>query len=193
MFSHLHHLQLLDKLWLGIPNATVILSTLLVNKNAQTNARANTINAAIRTTVSSHYAGKKIVLAEMNDGFITTADFADETHPNDHGYKKMASVWWAAFQIAEHNEWLTAPPDVGVPDGPTSLGQLLHSAQGTSVLLGLHASLMLIQWARRFLCIDGKGNLLASVNKEGNPPVLKSIGIVWIYARTPAYALLMRQ
>ncbi|KFY88239.1 hypothetical protein V500_06461 [Pseudogymnoascus sp. VKM F-4518 (FW-2643)] len=150
------YIRLLDKLWLGISNATVILSTLLVNKNAQTNTRANTINAAIRSTVLSHYAGKKIVLAEMNNGFITTADFADETHPNDHGYKKMASVWWTAFQIAEHNEWLTAPPDMGIPDGPTN----------------------------DYLCIDGKGNLLASGNKGGNPPVFRSIGII---GKAPAF------
>lgn len=93
----------------------------------------------------------------MNNGFITTADFADETHPNDYGYKKMASVWWAAFQIAEHNEWLTAPPDVGIPDGPTSLGQLLHSTQGTSVLLSLHASLIFNTMVQRIIsALTGK-------------------------------------
>lgn len=68
----------------------------------------------------SHYSSKKIVLADMNDGFITLADMNDDTHPTDFGYKKMASVWWAAFQKVELNGWLTAPPDVGIADDSTT-------------------------------------------------------------------------
>jgi hypothetical protein len=60
----------------------------------------------------NHYKGRKIVLADMNDGFITTADLnpndPNHEHPSDEGYKKMAAVWWAAFQIADGNGWLTA-------------------------------------------------------------------------------------
>lgn len=56
----------------------------------------------------------------MNDGFITLADMNDDTHPNDFGYKKMASVWWAAFQTVELNGWLTAPPNVGIADNSTT-------------------------------------------------------------------------
>lgn len=56
----------------------------------------------------------------MNDGFITLADMGDDTHPNDYGYKKMASVWWPAFQTVELNGWLTAPLDVGVADNSTT-------------------------------------------------------------------------
>lgn len=73
----------------------------------------------------SHYHGqnKSLVLADMNDGFITTADLNDDIHPTDAGYKKMAAVWWAALQEAEKNGLLTAPPDVGVPDNSTGAGQ----------------------------------------------------------------------
>lgn len=218
----------------------------------------------------------------MNDGFITTADFADETHPNDAGYKRMASVWWAAFQTAEDNKWLTAPPDVGISDSPTEStkhtcpkvygngdgnyqiqkgsgtddGNYVHASadqgvvwisefkidtkdtnygdniffaqlvnfggiRGSEVDEIIIAQLKGGEWewtffvnkniekygqefgnavtfdpgykctpgASRFadlnnnglddyLCIDGKGNLLASLNRGGNPPVFAPIGIV---------------
>lgn len=73
----------------------------------------------------SHYQGqsKKLIVADMNDGFITVADLNDDTHPTDAGYKKMASVWWAAMQQVEKNGWLTAPPDTGVADDSTKTNQ----------------------------------------------------------------------
>ncbi|KAH7311059.1 putative esterase [Rhexocercosporidium sp. MPI-PUGE-AT-0058] len=115
------YIELLDKLWAGIPGATVILSTLLPNKNSDTNAGAVAINEQIRTTVASHYVGlnKRFAIADMNDGFITVADLNDETHPLDSGYKKMASVWWAAIQRAERNGWLIAPANAGFSDATT--------------------------------------------------------------------------
>ncbi|KAH8886549.1 hypothetical protein GQ53DRAFT_657685 [Thozetella sp. PMI_491] len=117
-----HYIELLDKLWEQIPGATVIISTLIPNKVDAANTRAEAINVQLRTTVMSHYTalGKKLFLADMNDGFITKADLNDDTHPTDYGYKKMASVWWSAFQSVESKGWLTAPPDVGIPDTPTS-------------------------------------------------------------------------
>lgn len=70
----------------------------------------------------SHYEAqnRKLILADMNDGFITQADLNDDTHPTDFGYKKMASVWWAAFQTVEQNGWLTAPAEIGVSDNTTT-------------------------------------------------------------------------
>lgn len=110
--------QLLDQLWTGIPDATVILSTLLANKDPTNNARAEDINQQYRGFVMDNYQsqGKKILLADMNDGFITVADLNDDTHPTDYGYLKMASVWWSAFQAVEQEGWLTKPPDTGSPD-----------------------------------------------------------------------------
>ncbi|KAH7327193.1 SGNH hydrolase-type esterase domain-containing protein, partial [Rhexocercosporidium sp. MPI-PUGE-AT-0058] len=103
------YIQLLDNLWAGIPNATVILSTLIVSKNTDTDATVNIINAAIRTMVMSHFSHSNIVSADMNDGFITLADVNNDSSPTDNGYKKMASVWWTAFQKVELSGWLTAP------------------------------------------------------------------------------------
>lgn len=110
------YITLLDRIWEEIPQTTVILSTLLRNKDADTDTRALTINDAIRTTVVDHYAAlcKPLVLADMADGFITQADLNDSTHPTDAGYKKMASVWWDAFQKADEAGYLQAPPAVGV-------------------------------------------------------------------------------
>ncbi|KAK0639445.1 hypothetical protein B0T16DRAFT_395177 [Cercophora newfieldiana] len=64
------------------PGVSIVLSTLLPKANFQGNHAAQ---------------GQKIVLCEMDDGFLTTADLPDGTHPNDGGYKKMASKWHQAI------------------------------------------------------------------------------------------------
>ena len=116
-------IQLLDQLWLDVPGATVILSTLIPNTDPQANANVQSINQQYTTTVMNHYSqlGKKLLLCNMNDGYITTADLnpTDGTHPTDEGYTKMASVWWNAFQKVESLNWLTQAPNTGVPDSET--------------------------------------------------------------------------
>lgn len=83
------------------------------------------MNEQMRTTVMQHYSGlnRNLALADMDDGFITQSDLNDDTHPLDSGYKKMASVWWSAFQEVERYGWLTAPPDTGIADNLTAMTQ----------------------------------------------------------------------
>ena len=50
--------------------------------------------------------GKKIVLADMNNGFITTKDLVEGVHPNQEGYKKMSAVWEAAILEAREKKML---------------------------------------------------------------------------------------
>ena len=80
------------------------------------------MNDQVRKAVVPHYRGinQKLMLAEMDDGFITLDDLGDETHPNDAGYKKMAAVWWAAFQEVERNGWLSPPQDNGLTDSSST-------------------------------------------------------------------------
>ncbi|KAA8642006.1 SGNH/GDSL hydrolase family protein [Aspergillus tanneri] len=90
---------LLTRLFNAIPGTTIVLSTLLPNKR-QPNL-VDQINAQYRNiTARRRERNERIVLAEMNH-FITVDELVDGTHPNDYGYKKMASVWWAAIQEAE--------------------------------------------------------------------------------------------
>lgn len=107
---------------LGIPGVTIIMSTLLPNKGASLAANARNMNDQVRKAVVPHYRGinQKLMLAEMDDGFITLDDLGDETHPNDAGYKKMAAVWWAAFQEVERNGWLSPPQDNGLTDSSST-------------------------------------------------------------------------
>ncbi|KAJ6161239.1 hypothetical protein N7470_004635 [Penicillium chermesinum] len=88
---------LLTLLYDSVPETTIILSTLLPQKKVQ--SRVDKVNRQYRELVARRRAQKsRIVLADMS--FLTTADLNDTTHPTDEGYKKMASVWWAAFEEA---------------------------------------------------------------------------------------------
>lgn len=102
----------------AIPNTTIILSTLL----------PNTVEPDLVSDINDQYhdvydnreaAGDRIVLADMYT-FLTTDDLQDGTHPTDYGYEKMASVWWAAIQTAQTNNYLSAPIDTRVSDFPNN-------------------------------------------------------------------------
>ena len=90
--------SLLDLLYKKIPGTTIILSTLLPNKDQP--EWVEDISTKYREIAAKRrLAGDKLVLADMST-FITLDDLADATHPDDTGYKRMASVWWAAVQEA---------------------------------------------------------------------------------------------
>jgi len=42
-------------------------------------------------------AGDDIVIVDMANAGLTSDDYADNTHPNTHGYSKMAIVWYDAL------------------------------------------------------------------------------------------------
>ncbi|KAL4902699.1 SGNH hydrolase-type esterase domain-containing protein [Aspergillus multicolor] len=101
---------LITDLFSSIPNSTIILSTLLPNDFAST--AVHRVSQEYRNLVARRRnAGDRIVLAEMSY-FITDGELVDGTHPSDHGYRQMASVWWAAIQTAEEEGKLDAPNGV---------------------------------------------------------------------------------
>ena len=112
-------LQLVSVLRAGIPDVTIIVSTLVPNKDARVDACVQAVNAGI---VKAIYAAKfpKVYLVDMHDGFITTADLADQTHPNDLGYAKMAENWWNLI----HNVIgvISPPANTGTPDSTSNSG-----------------------------------------------------------------------
>lgn len=109
-------IALIDKIYASVPDTTVILSTLIPNKNADTNARVQVINEQFRSQVLSNYNDKKLFLADMNDGFLTTEDLNDDTHPTDAGYQKMAAVFYSAVKYAESVDSITAPVETTYDD-----------------------------------------------------------------------------
>lgn len=111
---------MLRDLWDMSPRAVVVLSTLLVNKNAAIERNVLSINAQFREVAARlrEREGKRIVLVDMHgDDGPKTADLVDDTHPNDAGYRKMAEIWVKGLVAASEAGWLQPPEPVpGVPD-----------------------------------------------------------------------------
>lgn len=99
------------------PGATVVMPTVLVNKNANQDACRVDENAQFAAMAEKLRAeGAKFVLVDMRSGAgPTTADLADGRHPNDAGYVKMANVLFGGIQQAAAQGFLTAPADNGTP------------------------------------------------------------------------------
>jgi lysophospholipase L1-like esterase len=103
--------SLLDFLWSATPDATVILSTLIINLDANVDSRAQAINAQY-TDLANRLSGdgRRIVLADMHgaDG-PQTGDMSDATHPNDNGFRLMSNIWARAIQQAADSGFLQPP------------------------------------------------------------------------------------
>ncbi|KAJ6445943.1 carbohydrate esterase family 3 protein [Purpureocillium lavendulum] len=102
---------MLDYLWGASPGSTVILSTLLLNLNATKEACVERVNEQFKTLAKDKAtAGKRIVLVDMHasDG-PQKGDMADDTHPNDVGYGKMANIWHRGIRQAEDKGFLQPP------------------------------------------------------------------------------------
>ncbi|CAP71774.1 uncharacterized protein PODANS_6_7250 [Podospora anserina S mat+] len=111
---------MLKDCWTLSPRAVVILSTLLLNKDPVVERRVLDINDQFRRLVKSlRDEGRRIVLVDMHSdqGPMEGVDFADQTHPNDRGYKKMANIWFAGLVAAGDEGWIQTPEAVaGLPD-----------------------------------------------------------------------------
>ncbi|KAM0334506.1 hypothetical protein ACHAQA_001535 [Verticillium albo-atrum] len=71
--------------------------------------RIDDFNAAIPGLVSEYVkAGKKMVMVSMNKA-LSTADLADNLHPKDSGYAKMADAYYAAIEVADEKGWISEP------------------------------------------------------------------------------------
>lgn len=98
----------------GMENTAIVLSTLIPSVQNQTAAHRPAVNDQYRHLVTAmRKEGMPIVLADMDPPapaddsgwFSWPADYtvngkADSTHPNDHGYSKMACVWFKAIKEA---------------------------------------------------------------------------------------------
>jgi hypothetical protein len=99
--------SLLTELYAAIPGTTIILSTLIPN-GKKPNLVAD-ISEQYRDLAAKRRAqNDSLVLAEMSY-FIKSDQLVDKIHPTAAGYEEMASVWWAAIQVAESEGFLKAP------------------------------------------------------------------------------------
>jgi len=112
-------LAMLEHLFDMSPRATIVLSSLIINKNATVEDRVLNVNDQYREVAAGLKAkGRRLVFAEMHGGDgPQVADMSDDTHPNDRGYQKMAVLWYNALATADRGGLLVAPEPVdGVPD-----------------------------------------------------------------------------
>ncbi|MBB5868772.1 lysophospholipase L1-like esterase [Allocatelliglobosispora scoriae] len=87
---------LIDQITTQLPQATVLVASIVPALDAAIQARINTFNAAVPGLVSARAnAGKKVRFVNM--ATLGNADLADTLHPNDAGYAKMASIWASAL------------------------------------------------------------------------------------------------
>lgn len=144
--------RLIDDVFAEVPNAVVVLSTLLPTKDEPAGAmeKARSINAEYRALVGQYVPDAdadaddiafKVMLAELDDGqFITLADIHDGTHPTDKGNQKMAAVWHSAIQEAERRGWLSEPSSTGeFEDGDTKEPTCRKEVGGVPFFTLLHA------------------------------------------------------
>ena len=108
---------MLDEIYDSIAGVTVILSTLV--PGTVTPACHADLSGQYRSIVQSYRsAGKRIALADMAAGITQSEIRSDRIHPNDAGYRKMAAIWWDAFQRIAGN---LQPPDRNAMDDATSV------------------------------------------------------------------------
>jgi len=103
--------DMLEYLWSASPGSTVVLSTLLINLNTTREACGVRVNEQIKKLADEKAAaGKRIVFVDMHaaDG-PQKGDMADDTHPGDVGYGKMAKIWHRGILEADKKGFLHAP------------------------------------------------------------------------------------
>jgi lysophospholipase L1-like esterase len=114
--------SLIDQITRDVPTTTVLVGTAIVSTSGTEEAVRPGFNAALPAIVQGEQAaGKHVSLVDMSA--VTTADLADQLHPNDNGYRKMADAFNAAVQAADAAGWIRAP-------GSAAAGQVRSGIAG---------------------------------------------------------------
>ncbi|MEW2118809.1 ricin-type beta-trefoil lectin domain protein [Streptomyces sp. NPDC005474] len=100
--------SLVNQITADVPDATVLVASLVVSTSGSEEPYRGTYNQAITRIVSdAQAAGKKVAFVDMSS--LSTADLADALHPNDAGYQKMADAFRRGVQAADSAGWLKNP------------------------------------------------------------------------------------
>ncbi len=105
---------LVDQITADVPDATVLVASLIISTNAVEEPNRPAFNQAIPGIVQAEQnAGKHVGYVDMSA--LTAADLSDALHPNDGGYVKMATAFNAGVQSADSSGWITPPVAAGGP------------------------------------------------------------------------------
>ena len=101
--------SLLAHLKNSCPDALVVASSLLPNRNTKVNTCIQILNEGLRkVSREARAGGQKTTFVEMYSAVpIADINKKDKTHPNDAGYKKMADAWYEG--IKNSSARITAP------------------------------------------------------------------------------------
>ncbi|WUH88958.1 GDSL-type esterase/lipase family protein [Streptomyces sp. NBC_00433] len=113
--------SLVDQITHDVPNATVLVASLVVSTSGTEERYRTAYNQAIPGLVQSEQAaGKHVGYVDM--GAVTTSDLYDTLHPNDTGYRKMADAFHKGVQTADSAGWLGGGTTGGTTTGGTTTG-----------------------------------------------------------------------
>lgn len=94
--------KLMDKIWLDVPNAIILASTIppFIASDVANNTRTNAYNLQVPGIVSAKAsAGKKAMVVDVHSAITTDAKyFYDHVHPNDLGHRQIAAKWFSAIR-----------------------------------------------------------------------------------------------
>ncbi|KZL73485.1 gdsl-like lipase acylhydrolase [Colletotrichum incanum] len=102
---------MINKIYQQSPGSTVILTSILANKVPEQDACRVKINQQYATLATQfQQSGAKFAIVNMRSPDAPTLkDLADNRHPNDGGYVKMANVWRKGIEEVMSKGFITAP------------------------------------------------------------------------------------
>lgn len=190
---------LIDRILTDDPAATVMFSTLVPTPDATRNAKVQAFDAKLPAIAQAEAAaGKKVHLVDLNGG-LTNADIgADQIHPTDGGYDKLANVWYSALHpiLGAGKDWPLFKEDFGDAAPPLTW---TNSVAGSLNVGGYCCGLTTMETGRRAELAHGgtyalmySGNDLStsqsySYNRLFDVDLVLTTGTVlayWIYPQT---------
>lgn len=92
---------LIDHVVTAAPNALIVVSNIIPFPSGA--SAVTTFNNAVPGVVKQRTdAGKHVIFVDQFKGFSTSDLGSDQVHPNEGGYEKMATVWYAAIKSYLH-------------------------------------------------------------------------------------------
>lgn len=123
---------LVDRITADVPDATVLVASLIVSTNPVEEPYRPAFNQAIPGIVQAERAaGKHVGYVDMSA--LTAADLSDQLHPNDGGYVKMATAFNSGVQAADGAGWIKAPVAMAAPVTSGIAGKCLDDNGGSNV------------------------------------------------------------
>lgn len=126
---------MVDGIFASVLGVTVILSTLLRNRDLTRDACTKDISRQIRSVSKGYKKGTRIGLADVRDVMKSSDIGPGNDHPTDDGYKMFARVWWGA--ISQIEDRIQPPAAVtGIDDAATGQARQCKKVAGNAGLPG---------------------------------------------------------